>query len=159
MGFGQAPGIRWTSTIVALLTLASAPELAAQVGLSSGVAQVALVARIAPRVDMPVLSLARELDSDGTMKEVAVSVRGLANTGYRLVVVGTEAASGSTLWVRGVGGEFQELTPGAAVTVARDVCAAGDWEREVSYRTAAADSDGRPEVLPVRYEIRVDPTL
>ena len=142
----------------AVLALVGAPALAAQVGLSTGVAQVALVARSAPRAAIQRVGPALEMGRNGTTQDVSVSVGLVANTGYRLVVVGTPAANGSRLWVRGIDGEFQELTPGAAVTVARDGHAAGEWEREVSYRAETSPPDG-VQVLPVRYEIRVEPTL
>jgi hypothetical protein len=57
-----------------------------------------------------------------------------------------------------VDGIFQELATGAAVTVALDRRPGGAREREVSYRVEAANFDGI-NLLPVRYEIRVEPTL
>lgn len=146
-------------TTIAVLALAGTLELGAQVGLSSGVAQVALVARIAPQADIRQVGPSLEMTRNGATKEVSVAVRLVANTGYRLVVVGTTPAAGSRLWVRGTNGEFQELTPGRAVTVARDLRGAGEWEREVSYRTETSASGGSTNALPVRYEIRVEPTL
>lgn len=142
----------------AMLALLSGPKLAAQAGLSTGVAQIALVARSAPQAAIQRVSPALETGRNGSTKEVSVSVGLAANTGYRLVVVGTPAANGSRLWVRGVDGEFQELTPGTAVTVARDGRIAGTSEREVSYRTETSVPDGM-KPLPVRYEIRVEPTI
>jgi hypothetical protein len=55
-------------------------------------------------------------------------------------------------------GTLRELANGTAVTVARDGRMAGAQEREVSYRVEAANA-GAMGLLPVRYEIRVDPTL
>ena len=146
-------------TTIAVLALAGSPELGAQVGLSSGTAQVALVAHIAPQAAIHEVSPTRASTRDGTTKDVSVSVRLSANTGYRLVVVGTTPAAGSRLWVRGMDGEFQELTAGSTVTVARDLRGAGEWEREVSYRTETSASRGFTNALPVRYEIRVEPAI
>jgi hypothetical protein len=93
------------------------------------------------------------------VKDISVSVRLIANTGYRLVVVGTATATESRLWVRGADGDFQELRSGTAVTVARDTQSAGELEREVSYRTVPSAVEGVSQALPVRYEIRVDPAI
>jgi hypothetical protein len=157
VGIGQA--VRRGFTTLAVLALATAPELGAQVGLSTGVAQVALIARSAPRASFQQVSPVVEMGRDGAMKDMSVSVRLLANTSYRLVVVGTAPATASRLWVRSADGDFQELSSGTAVTVAREVGSAGEWEREVSYRTETSEADGVTNVLPVRYEIRVEPTI
>jgi hypothetical protein len=147
-------------TTIAVLALAISPELGAQVGLSSGPAQVALVAHIAPQAAIHEVSPTLASTRDGTTKDVSVSVRLSANTGYRLVVVGTTApAAGSRLWVRGMDGEFQELTAGSAVTVARDLRGAGEGEREVTYRIETSAPRGSTNGLPVRYEIRVEPAI
>ncbi|HEX5963388.1 MAG TPA: hypothetical protein VFY42_06665 [Gemmatimonadales bacterium] len=146
-------------TTMAVLALAGTPELGAQVGLSSGTAQVALVAHIAPQAAIHEVSPTLASTRDGTTNDVSVSVRISANTGYRLVVVGTIPAAGSRLWVRGMDGEFQELTAGSAVTVARDLRGAGECEREVTYRTETSASRGSTNGLPVRYEIRIEPAI
>jgi hypothetical protein len=62
----------------------------------------------------------------------------------------------SHIWVRGVNGEFQELTAGSSVTVARGMHGAGEWDREVQYRIESA---GDLNSLPVRYEIALNPQL
>ena len=159
VSLGKAMGVICRKmTALAVLALAGGPELSAQVGLSSGVAQVSLVARVAPRAAIHRVSPGIEIARSGTSRDVSVLVDLLANTGYRLVVVGTAQPSGSRLWVRGVDGIFQELATGAAVTVALDRRPGGTREREVSYRVEAANLDGI-NLLPVRYEIRVEPTL
>lgn len=144
---------------VTVLALASVPDLGAQVGLSSGIAQVGLVARIAPRAAIQQVSPGIETGRHGAGKELSVSVRLLANTGYRLVVVGTETTTGSRLWVRGADGEFQEIRSGTAVTVVRDARSAGEWEREVGFRTEGGTVDGAGDPLPVRYEMVINPTI
>jgi hypothetical protein len=157
--FGTAMGVIYRGTAAwAVLALAGAPGLSAQVGLSSGVAQVSLVARIAPSAALQRVSPGLERTLSGTSKELSVSVSLLANSGYRLVVVGTDRPTGIRLWVRSVNGMFLELANGTAVTVARDGRLAGARVREVSYRVEAAEPDGM-NLLPVRYEIRIDPTL
>ena len=142
----------------AALALAGAPDLSAQVGLSSQPAQVSLVARVAPGAMLHRVSPSVERIRSETSKDVSVSVGLAANSGYRLVVVGTDRPAGTRLWVRGMDGTLRELTDGAAVTVARDGRMAGPQEREVSYRVESADAGGMG-LLPVRYEIWVDPTL
>jgi hypothetical protein len=126
-----------------------------QVGISSGVAQVALVAHIAPRGSIQGVSAERETGRTGSVREASVTVRVAANTGYQLVVRGTAVAA-SRIWVRSVDGEFRELTSGSSVIVARGAHAAGQWDREVQYRIESA---GDLNSLPVRYEIAINPTL
>lgn len=65
----------------------------------------------------------------GSVRETSVAVRLSANTGYQLIVRGTGSPT-SRVWVRATNGEFQELTAGSSVTVARDAHNAGRWERE-----------------------------
>jgi hypothetical protein len=71
-------------------------------------------------------------------------------------VVRRTAGAASRIWVRGVNGEFQELTAGSSVTVARGTHAVGQWDREVQYRIESA---GDLNSLPVRYEIALSPQL
>ena len=143
-------------TVVALGIVLALPGVAqSQVGIRSGVAQIALVAHIAPRGSIQGVSAERETGRMGSVREASVMVRVAANTGYQLVVRGTAAAA-SRIWVRGVNGEFQELTAGSSVTVARGTQTAGEWDREVQYRIESA---GDLNTLPVRYEIAINPTL
>jgi hypothetical protein len=143
-------------TVAALGVVFALPGVAqSQVGLPSGVAQIALVAHIAPRGSIQGVSAERETGRIGSVRESSVMVRVDANTGYQLMVRGTAIAD-SRIWVRGVSGEFQELTAGSSVTVARGTHAAGQWDREVQYRIESASNVNS---LPVRYEIAIDPTL
>jgi hypothetical protein len=114
-----------------------------------------LVAHIAPRGSIQGVSAERETSRMGSIREASVMVRVAANTGYQLMVRGTAVAD-SRIWVRGVDGEFQELTAGSSVTVARGTHAAGQWDREVQYRIESA---GDLNSLPVRYEIALSPQL
>lgn len=143
---------------LALLALAGASSLEAQVGLSSGAAQVALVARSAPQASMHAVSRARETDRQGQMQNAAVSVRFSANSSYRLVVRGISAQPTSRVWVRAVDGSYQEVVAGSSVTVARGENSASQFDREVSYRIESGAVDGSVD-LPVRYELVVDPTI
>jgi hypothetical protein len=131
--------------------------LAAQVGLGSNVARVTLVVQVPPKVSIRgATPLVRS--SNGAVTEASVKLRLSTNTGYRLVAVGLGSGRGPRLWVRSASGEFQELTAGASVTVARDSRVAGEFEREVSYRIESAGGD-RVESLPVRYEVVINPTI
>jgi hypothetical protein len=142
---------------VMVAALVGAAPLSAQVGFSSNLAQVALVVRVAPRASIEGVSPPVQSTGQGSLTEASVKVRLSTNTGYRLVVVGTASSQASRLWVRTSSGDFQELVPGASVTVAQGQRAAGQLEREVSYKLeAAADA---VESLPVRYEIVVTPTI
>jgi hypothetical protein len=133
--------------------------LHAQVGLTSGLAQVELVARVAPRGSIDRVGPALEVGRQGTIHEVSVSVGVAANTGFRLVVLRTDVEApgqAASLWVRSVDGAFEPLGAGRGVVVWREGDAPGQWEREVHYKMEAADSLGS---LPVRYEIVIDPRL
>lgn len=144
--------------LVVLGVLALTPAaLQAQIGLTSGGAQIALIARSAPGASISGVSSARETARQGNLVESSAKVSLSANTGYRLVVVGTAPVSSaaSRLWVRAENGRFEELKSGTAVTVVRGQHADAGSEPEVSFRSEASGS----EVLPVRYEIRVEPTI
>jgi hypothetical protein len=142
-------------TLAALGVVLALPGVAeSQVGITSGVTQIALVAHVAPRGSIQAVSAERETGRMGSVRQASVMVRVAANTGYQLMVRGS--ATTSRIWVRGANGEFQELTPGSSVTVARGTHAAGQWEREVQYRIESA---GELNSLPVRYEIAINPQL
>jgi hypothetical protein len=136
--------------------LAVPTQLRAQVGLSSAVAQIQLVARVAPRGSVEAVSSIREIARTGNIRESSVTIRFSANTGYRLVVRGTNV-SGSRIWVRTANGEFEELKTGGSVTVGRDGHCAGQWEREVYYKIEANEPTADVIDIPVRYEIEIDP--
>jgi hypothetical protein len=146
-----------------ILGAAIPASLQAQVGLTSGAAQVALMVRAAPRASVNGVSPTQETARLGTLREGTIKVHLSANTAYRLVVVSTQpagpTAGPSRLWVRAENGRFEELTSGAAVTVARGHHADGHSEPEMSFRSENSAS-GRPtELLPVRYEVRIEPTI
>lgn len=147
-----------------LLGLAAPRGLEAQVGLASRVARVALEVRVPSRASIDQIGSPIEITRPGGLREGTVKVRLSANTGYRLVVVGTAPASSngepsSRLWVRAVDGHFEEIRLESAVTVARDHHVAGESEREVTYRSEASESGEGPHLLPVRYEFRIDPAI
>ncbi|HEY9014899.1 MAG TPA: hypothetical protein VIM84_07540 [Gemmatimonadales bacterium] len=134
---------------VTLFCLGLAGPLGAQVGLQSGQAQVSLVARAAP---------GGLITAVGTDRDAGVVLRVSANTGYRVVARSIETGNpGERVWVRSVGGELQELTPGASITVARGE-AASDWEQQVELRLQSGDIASQ-HPLPVRYDLYIDPTL
>jgi hypothetical protein len=144
-----------TFAAIGMAVLATPRVAESQIGLASGLTQVTLVAHIPPRGSIQGVSAERETARLGSVREASVMVRVAANTGYQLVVRGTPVAA-SRIWVRGVNGEFQELTAGSSVTVARGAHAAGQWDREVQYRIESA---GDLNSLPVRYEIALNPQL
>jgi hypothetical protein len=153
VGASRRARVRILAALGVVLALPGVAE--SQVGITSGVTQIALVAHVAARGSIQEVSAERETGRIGSVREASVTVRVAANTGYQLVVRGT-AQTTSRIWVRGVNGEFQELTAGSSVTVARGAHAAGQWEREVQFRIESA---GDLNNLPVRYEIVVNPTL
>lgn len=147
-------------SIVALLALAGAPALEAQVGLSSAASPVVLTARVALRASFEARGPGSETaSSDGSANEMSLKVRVSANAAYRLVVVGTAPATAARLWVRDTGGELRRLTTGSAVTVVRNPGTADEELAEVRYRVGALEPVERRAELPVRYEVRVEPTI
>jgi hypothetical protein len=142
-------------TLVALGMLVFPPVARAQVGILSGVAQVALVAHVVSRASVQGVSGERVTGRVGGVRKASATVRISANTGYRLIVRRAGAPS-SRVWVRAVTGEFRELTEGSSVTVAQGTYGAVESEREIQYRIEAA---GEEEGLPVRYEMAISPQL
>jgi hypothetical protein len=149
-----------TSRIIAVLgvtALCFSQVAEAQVGLTSGLAQVTLVARRSPEGALPAVGLSRELGRRGSVREAVATVRITANAGYRLVVrhaPGTDAR----VWVTSMDGELQEVTRDSSVTVDRG--RGGDeLEREVHIRVDGPGSNTSPGSLPVFYDLVMSPTL
>jgi hypothetical protein len=147
-----------------ILAMAGPAGVQAQVGLASGAAQIALIARVSPRASISGISSSEATARRGTWREGSVKVRLSANTGYRLMAVGTGPVSStaepaSRLWVRAENGRFEEVRSGVAVTVVRGRHTVGEWEPEVNFRSEASESVDGPQVLPVRYEVRIDPVI
>ena len=164
---GAAPAIGMIGFRLAalgILAVAGPAALQAQVGLASRTAQIALIARSPSHASINGVSPAQETARRGSLREGTVKVRLSANTGYRLVVVGTAAVSSnadpaSRLWVRAENGRFEEVRSGAAVTVTRGHHAGAASEPEVTFRSETSASGRDTDVLPVRYEIRIEPTI
>jgi hypothetical protein len=140
--------------ILVAVTLSLPSVARSQVGISSGLTQITLVARVAPHGSIKGVSAERETGRMGGLREASTTVRLSANAGYRLVVKAAGTPS-SRVWVRAVTGEFQELTAGSSVTVARGTQAV-ESEREVQYRIESA---GDELGLPVRYELAIAPQI
>ena len=149
--------------VALLVVLAGAgPATAqAQIGLTSAPVQVALIAWSSPRAAVSGVSAFRETARTGTSTEGTVTVSLSVNTGYRLVVVGTDPegrrAAGSRVWVRADNGRFELISSGTRVTVLRG--ARGTGQPQVKFRTERADPDRTSVMLPVRYELRIDPAI
>jgi hypothetical protein len=141
--------------LILIAVTLSIPSVArSQVGISSGLTQIALVARVGPYGSIRVVSAERETGRTGRMREASTTVRLSANTGYRLVVKAAGASS-TRIWVRAITGEFQELTAGSSVTIARGTQGV-ESDREVQYRIESA---GDELGLLVRYELAIAPQL
>jgi hypothetical protein len=134
--------------------------LQAQAGLTSGVAQVALHARVAPHGSIRLLGPARERSRSGSVREVSASLLVVSNTGYRLTVRRATGTS-SRIWVRNDAGEFQALVAGSSVIVARGSRVPGGSVREVLYRIESArmETGELSEAVPAWYELAIDPTI
>jgi hypothetical protein len=151
------PKIHLVHSLVGLLLVAPAQSANAQEGIRSGLAQVTLMARSAPRGSIRSVEPARQIGRKGTMIEATMLVRVSANTGYRLAV--RSGIPANRIWVRDVNGVYQELTRASVVTVARGPHGAGEWEGEVRYRVEMSATRELSESLAVRYELAIDPSL
>ena len=148
---------RWL-TALSVITLAIPGNAQAQVGLKSGVAQVTLVAHSSPRAALHPVGPVVEIGRRGAFKEATVGLRLSTNSAYRLRVHRTGGPSRARLWVHAVDGSYHELRAGSPVTVGRASHASGDSESTVRYRLETP-ARGRAIVLPVRYEVVVEPTI
>ena len=145
-------------TVVAIAVMVCAGErLEAQVGLASGMANVNLVARSAPHGMIQIVGSQRKNGRVGALREMWVTVRVSANTGYQLRV--RRLGGAGRIWVRTARGDFQELIIGIPVPVARTERCAGACEHEVQFRVEAAETGAGTETLPVRYGLLINPTL
>ena len=137
----------------ALMTLLGGADLRAQVGISSSMTQVALVVWAPAHVVMPGVSAHREIGRRGDLREAAVRIHLLANSGSRLVARANAGAT-SRVWIHLADDHFQELVPGRSVTLPGR--GHGSSEREVRYLT-----DGRSSLLelPVHFELVIDPVI
>jgi hypothetical protein len=152
---GTVLATRW---LLGLALMAFPAGVQAQIGLGSGLAQVQLKAtspaRAALHPSSPLPELVR-LDADGG---ATVRLHLSANSAYRMVVHRTDDGSSSRLLVRAADGAYHELRAGSPVVVQRGSRARGDAENSVRFRWAKS-ADPTPAVLPVRYELVVDPTI
>jgi hypothetical protein len=138
------------------LGIVALPGIAqSQVGITSALSQIALVAHVPTRTSIQRVGAERETGRLGGIREASATLRISANTGYRLMVRAAGVPA-SRIWVRAASGEFQELTAGSSVTVGRGTHSADQLEREVQYRIESA---GDEKTLPVRYEIAISPQL
>jgi hypothetical protein len=128
-------------------------DLHAQVGLSSGVTRVSLVVRAPSRANMPRVSAYSEIGRRGDLREAAVRIHLLANSGYRLVARGN-AGSASRVWIHVADDDYQELIPGKSVTLPG--ARRGSSEREIRYLTDGSTSSAD---LPLHFELVVDPII
>jgi hypothetical protein len=130
----------------------------AQVGLTSGPAQVTLMARRSPQGSLPAVGIARELNRSGSVRETLTTVRIVANAGYRLVVRRAPSAQ-SRVWVRSADGEFQEVSRDSAVTVDQGGRGGGERESQIHFRVDGPGTDNIPGQPPVFYDLVMNPTL
>jgi hypothetical protein len=138
-------------------SLAFVQVAVAQIGISSGVAQIALVAHVPARAEIREMRPARHWQA-GSLHETSLRLRFGANGGYRLVARPTNAA-GARVWVRAVDGRFHQLAPGAAIVVAQSPAGTEELEPKVQYRVERKGNSSTEPAPPVRYEIVVSPTL
>jgi hypothetical protein len=128
-------------------------ELQAQVGLSSGVTRVSLLVRAPSYATMPAVSAQREIGRHGNLKETAVRIGLLSNSGYRLVAR-SDAGSTSRIWIHVAEDDYRELAPGKSVTLPGE--RRGRSEHEVRYLTDGSTSSSE---LPLRFELVIDPII
>jgi hypothetical protein len=130
-------------------------QIAHQAGLSSGLAQVTLVARTAPQGSIQGVGLTPARRGAG-LGESSVDLRLSANTSYKLMVRNT-GGSTSRVWVQSAAGSFVELKAGVPVVVAQDSHVAG--YQQVQYRIETPEDGKTPELPSVVYDLVIAPTI
>jgi hypothetical protein len=139
-------------------SLAFSQVAAAQIGIRSGIAQIALVAHVPARAEIHEVHPALQRRSS-SLQETSLSLRLAANGGYRLLAKAATPGAGARVWVRALDGRFRELVPGAAIVVAQSRAGKQELERTVQYRVERNGKSPREPAPPLRYEIVVNPTL
>jgi hypothetical protein len=139
------------------LVSALAGRATAQVGLTSGLAQVTLAARAPVQGSIQDVLTQPGIGLPNGGSQGSITLRMSANSGYRLVVRGTGRSEGVRIWFRSAAGEMREVTEGAAIVLVDDVHPSGIAERRVEYRVEGAGEGS--DRLPVRYELEISPTL
>ena len=152
---------RWAGVLgvlnAGLMCLGPSPA-AAQVGLTSAVGSITLVAHVDPQGSISSVTPLRPTSQTGLLMEAVTTVRLSSNAGYRLIVRGLEGAS-SRVWVRSSTGEFVRLTAGASVLVAGAPRGSKETLQDVYFRLEAPVGGGTLPPLPVGYELAIDPTI
>ena len=151
------------ATIAALF---GAAPVAAQGGpVTSGVAQVQLVATVLPTAHLDGLGRMVGWHRSEGGQEGLATLGVLPNAPYRLVVSRTEEASpakveaAGRIWVEGVDGALAEVRMGLAVEIRRSGVNQGTQVTLRVRADLAGSSSASPTVLPLRYDIQVEPTL
>jgi hypothetical protein len=137
---------------MALLSASTGNDLQAQVGISSGVTQVALVVHAPSHATLPSVSH-RKMGRRGNLSEAGIRIHVSATSGYRVVARGN-AGMTSRIWIQVADEHYQEVTPGAAVTLPGGQ--RGTSEREVRYLTDGSSSTAD---VPVHLELVIDPVI
>jgi hypothetical protein len=152
---GRALVLGW----MVMLTVTGTAQ--AQVGISSGLAQVVLVARSEPRASIDSVGTPIERGISGSTRELSVAVRVTTNTGYRLSVIRNDPRDSDWggIWVKTESGEFRNLDRGSTVLVARGENEPRPGGLDVLYRVERVTQPGAVEAPPVRYEIAINPQL
>jgi hypothetical protein len=150
------------SLILSWMALLTMPALAAgQIGLSSGLGQVVLVARSAPGGSIDSVGLPVQRAGSRAGREIMVAVRVSANTAYRLSVVRCDPQDSpyGRIQVQGVSGEFQRVERGTSILVALGQAESGTGRVTVLYRMQPSSSLEPAVALPIRYELAIAPQL
>jgi hypothetical protein len=145
------------AVLVVGLIAAGAGRSEAQIGLSSGVAQVVLMARAPVQGSIQGLFSEPGIGLPGGSSQGRITLHLSANTGYRLLARATDHSGGTRIWLRSVNGKMEEVTEATAVIVVDDAHPRGIAERRVEYRVDGVV--GEPDQLPVRYELQIKPVL
>jgi len=143
---------------VVLGSLGVARQAAAQ-QLTSAVARVQLTAVVPARVALDPSGALVRMIRRGTGTEVVAGVGASSNTRYELAVYRTDAPSpelATRIWVATDRGRLEELSAGRAVVAARGIGPDDGASRTLRLRI---EGEAPAEGLPVRYELRVAPTL
>jgi hypothetical protein len=155
-----AAGAR-TLLVSSMVSLALPAAVAGQVGLSSSLGQVVLVARSAVRGSIESVGAPVERTGNAADREISVAVGVTASAPYRLSVMRYDSKDSPSgrIQVRGLSGEFQKMEAGVPILVALGPGQSGTGRLTVLYRIQPSIPSGPALAPPLRYELAIAPQL
>ena len=143
-------------SVMALMGVSTAR---AQIGLASSASQVGLVVRSAPRASALAVGSVHRTGRHGELTDATMDIQLSANSPYRLVVRGVSGTANRQIWVQSVEGEYRPVVEGSSVIVAWGSSASAQSRRQIRFQIDRTAPGTVGELLPVRYELVMEPTI